>query len=359
MFGMSPMELGFPGPPPAAVEDTSKPVGGTVLDRREFLAETLGTAAILTLDSAANSVGTAHVTELREGLSSLYSLDDAYGGGDIRNLAVRHLKRIRRVINTGSYPETIGRQLHLLAGDTAEHCAWLHYDAGRQEEARLYWGEALTTATMLRDIGLEVMVFSGLSLQAIFEERPREGYDLARAARARAEAMQSPILVSLIAAREARALAKMSDHSGAGRELFQAMRAVERADKERPTPAWAAFHGQAELDNAQGLIYTEAGRYNSAIPFLRAALDHQQRNYTRNRALYRLTLARALVLAGDVDEAASEAEASLPELAEIESGRVDRRLVEVRDLIAATGSRAAAQCVEALSEHARGGARND
>ncbi|WP_436757953.1 hypothetical protein [Streptosporangium sp. V21-05] len=351
MFGMSPAELGFPSPPPSRteyIERTSENTFG--LDRRMFLADTLGTAASIGL-SGSDSVGTTHIAELREVLRSLYALDDAYGGGDVRSLAIRHLQRIRRVINTGSYPASVGRQLQLLAGETAEHCGWLHYDADQQDEARRFWGEALTTATMLRDPSLEVMVFASLSMQAIHEDRPRDGYDLARAARLRAEAMQSPILVSMIVAREARALAKMRDNSGARRELACAMRVIERSDRERPAPSWAAFHGQAELGYTQGLIYAETGHHNAAVPFLRAALAHQERTYTRNAALYRITLARSLVLAGEADEAASEAVASLPHLEEVESGRVIRRLREVRNLLAKTDSRTTAGSVKVLSNH--------
>jgi hypothetical protein len=255
------------------------------------------------------------------------------------------------VINTASYPQSIGRRLQLLAGETAEQCGWLHYDADRQDEARRYWGEALTTATMLRDDGLEVLVLASLSLQAIHEDRPRDGYDLAQAARLRAEAMGSPTLVSLIAAREARALAKMLDDNGARRQLAQAMRLASRADRGRPTPEWAAFHGQAELDYAHGLVHAEAGHHKAAIPFLHAALAHQDRSYGRNRALYRLTLARSLVQAGEVDEGGAEAVGSLEHLAEVESGRVNRFLTEVRDLLAASDSTTVREQVEELSEY--------
>ncbi|GAB1819634.1 hypothetical protein [Herbidospora sp. RD11066] len=345
MFGVSPLDLGFPGPAPASTPPT--------LGRRAFLADAIGTAAIASLASG-DSVGTAHLTELREGLFSLYALDDAYGGGDVRSLALRHFRRVRRVINTGQYSEAIGRQLQLLLGEAAEHCAWLHYDADIQDEARRYWGEALTTATVLRDTNLEIVAFAGLSMQAIHEDRPREGYNLAQAARQRAEALQSPILISLIAAREARALAKMRDDSGARRELAHAMRTVDRTNNGQPTPAWAAFHGPAELEYAQGLIYVDGGRHNAAIPFLRASLQHQQRKYTRNFALYRLTLARSLASAGEIDEAAAEAVQAVPELAEVESARVLRRLIEVRDLVAAAKTTSATHCLEAISEYTNG-----
>lgn len=351
MFGMSPLDMGFPGPEPSTATRTpaSHPQGAGV-GRRDFVADSLGAAAGLALGSS-DAVGTSHIVELREGLRSLYTLDDAYGGGDVRSLAVRHLRRVRRVINTGSYPDTIGRQLQMLAGETAEQCGWLYYDADDQDAARRYWGEALTTATMLRDDGLEILVLASLSMQASYEGRPRDGYDLARAAHQRAVALGSPVLVSLLAAREARALTLMRDPSSARKRLAESMRMVDRSDRGRPAPDWAAFHGHAELEYAQGLLYTETGHHKAAVPFLRAALAHQHRTYGRNRALYRLTLARGLVKAGEVDEGAAEAVGSLEHLAEVESGRVGRRLTEVRGLLDGVDAVSARDAVEELTEY--------
>ncbi|GAA2463184.1 hypothetical protein GCM10010405_54530 [Streptomyces macrosporus] len=364
MFGVSPAELGFPGPPPGATVGKAPPPAqeGTRVDRRAFLTDSIGAAAAarlptpaqkLTPASHTGAVGTTHLLELREGLRSLYQLDDAYGGGDVRSLAVRHLRRVRRVINTCSYPDIIGRQLQLLAGETAEHCAWLYYDAGDQDQARRYWGEALTTATMLRDDSLEILALASLSMQASHEGRPRDGYDLARAAQERAARFGSPALQSLIAAREARALSLMRDRKAAGARLAESMRLIDRAGRGRPSPEWAAFHGHAELDYAQGLLYTEIGHHRAAVTFLRAALAHQDRTYGRNRALYRLTLARGLLQAGEVDEGAAHAVESLEHLEEVESGRVMRRLTEVAGLLREVDAVSAREAAEELTEHVR------
>jgi hypothetical protein len=365
MFGVDPVELGFHNPPPGATVRSTALLAqeGTDVHRRTFLADSIGATAAIGLPSTAptstppsqsGAVGTAHLLELREGLRSLYHLDDAYGGGDVRSLAVKHLRRVRRVINTRQYPDTIGRQLRLLAGETAEHCAWLYYDADDQEQARAYWGEALTTATMLREATLEILVLASLSMQASYEGRPRDGLDLARAAQERAARYDSPVLQSLIASREARALSLLRDDVGARRRLAESMRLVERAGRGRPSPEWAAFHGHAELDYAQGLLYTDSGHHGRAVAFLRAALDHQDRTYGRNRALYRLTLSRSLINAGEVDEGAAQAVESLGHLDEVESGRVLRRLTEVVSLLsdadAASARDAAAELTEYVQE---------
>ncbi|MFI0934555.1 hypothetical protein ACH4RG_22895 [Streptomyces sp. NPDC021019] len=298
------------------------------------------------------AIGTTHLLELRTGLRSLFQLDDAYGGGDVRSLSVRHLRRVRRVINTGTYPETIGRQLQLLAGEIAEHCGWLYYDADEQDNARRYWGEALTAATMLRDPNLEILVFSSMSLQACHEGRPRDGLDLARAAQERATLLGSPVLQSLIAVRETRALALLGDEKAAGSRLSYAMKLGDQSGRGRPSPEWAKFHGAAELGYAQGSLYTELGHHHRASDFLRAALAHQDANYGRNRALYRITLAKSLINAGEIDEGAAHAVGSLEHLEEVESGRVLRILNEVTDALTVVDARSARQAAEELTEYA-------
>jgi hypothetical protein len=59
------------------------------------------------------------------------------------------------------------------------------------------------------------------------------------------------------------------------------------------------------------------------------------------------------VQAGEADEGAGEALGALEHLAEVESGRVVRRLGEVRELLAGTGAACAQETVEALTEFTR------
>ncbi|MFE4664631.1 hypothetical protein ACFRI7_32005 [Streptomyces sp. NPDC056716] len=205
---------------------------------------------------------------------------------------------------------------------------------------------------MLRDTNLEILAFSSMSLQACHQGRPRDGLDLARAAQERAARIGSPVLQSLIAAREARALTLLGDGTPAGKRLADAIRLIDCKAHGRPSPDWAAFHGPAELEYFQALMYAELGSHGRAAQFLRAALIHQETSYGRNRALYRLTLAKALVDAGEVDEAAEHAVKSLEHLEEVESGRVARKLREITGALRGIDADSARQTVATLDEHA-------
>lgn len=85
----------------------------------------------------------------------------------------------------------------------------------------------------------------------LHENRPRDGLSLARAAQDRAAQYGSPSIQSLISAREARSLSLLADESSGMKRLSEAMRLLERGSRGRPAPAWAAFHGRAELDYAR------------------------------------------------------------------------------------------------------------
>ena len=363
LFGIAPQQMGFPVPDQGSSQEALAHDGGRSLnsvERRQFFAigAAAGAAAAGVLPGggpvpslpAGGPVGSAHVRELRRALASLYALDDAYGGSDVRPLAVRLLRRIRRVINTGTYPDIIGRQLQLAAGQTAEHCGWLSFDSGRQHDARRFWGEALTTATVLHDQPLEVAVLASMSMQALFENRGREAYDIVRAAQERTAGWSSPSLLSLLAAREARALARMHDHPAARRALARSMRLLERGDTGHPVPDWPAFHGPAELSYAQGLLYAESGRHHAAVPYVRAALTQSHSAYGRNRALYRLTLADAMIRSGDVDEGCAEVISVAQNLDELGSGRARRQLKTIKHMLTSVDAAAARQTSQQLSQ---------
>ncbi|MER5570380.1 hypothetical protein ABT083_29925 [Streptomyces goshikiensis] len=144
----------------------------------------------------------------------------------------------------------------------------------------------------------------------------------------------------------------MSDGKTAGRRMSAAMQLVDRGGR-GPAPEWTAFHGPAELNYAQGLLNAELGHHDAATAFLHAALAHQEQKYGRTRALYRITLAKSLIEAGEVDEGAAHAVGSLEHLEEVESGRVLRRLNEVAERLRAVNAASARDAAAELTEYAQ------
>ncbi|MFI8504946.1 hypothetical protein ACIGFK_41540 [Streptomyces sp. NPDC085524] len=307
------------------------------MERRSLLAAAggaaLGVTGMVASPAAAFDgprVGTDTVTDLRQGLASLYGLDDRFGGATVGPLACAHLSRIRRLIDTGSYPETIGRQLRLISGETAEHVGWLAFDAGDHQRARSYWTQARDTATELRDDSLAVLVLASLSLLELREEQPRDALDHARRAAELAAPWAPPSLLSILATREARALAMLGDSASARTTLANAARLYEKDRGSRPAPDWTLFHGPAELASAQAELFTSAGHHRAAVSWLRRSLERQEATYARNEALQRAGLAGALARSGEADEAEHHIEQGEALLTEVSSGRAREGLAAAR-----------------------------
>lgn len=289
------------------------------------------------------------MSQLRLELRALQLMGDAHGGDDVRPLAVRLLARIRRVIETSGYPDSIGLQLRRLAGEAASRCAYVHFDACDHQVARQYWGEALTIGTTLDDDQIKSQALAMLALQANYIDQPRHALDFLAAAQRHARSLKSPVLDSIIASREAEAYGIMGDHAMARARLAHAMRLMDGPLQNRP--GWTSFYDRAELESYQATIYASAGNHKAAASYNRASIAHVGASYGRNRAVRQFILANNLAQAGEADEAAATAIAGLEQLSEVSSGRVRVRTIAVRDTLSSIDSRSTREATEALDRH--------
>ncbi len=80
---------------------------------------------------------------------------------------------------------------------------WLAHDSGRFDDARSHYAEALATARMTGDAGLEAHAFCNTAFLARDAGRPREAVRAAQAAQRVGRPLGSARLMSLLALREA------------------------------------------------------------------------------------------------------------------------------------------------------------
>jgi tetratricopeptide (TPR) repeat protein len=297
------------------------------IPRRRFLADAALVA--LGLDATTREPGPVvpvgrvaddEVEQLRGALRHLFTMDDTFGGGAVRALAVAQLRRVHRLINEGDYTADVGAHLHRIAAEIAELAGWLCFDAGRNDEARALYTESFSTAQLADDAPMCVQVLASMSLQSIYVRRPREALNMARRAQQMAAAWATPRLASVLATREARALAATTDTAGARAALEQAGKHLQRVTG--GDPAWLEFHDDAELAASAGLCYADLGQHRTAVELLGHALSAQASIYSRNRALYRVRRADSMRQLGDVDEACALAGEAVDQLGEVSSARV-------------------------------------
>lgn len=296
---------------------------GDHMRRRDVLKGLTGAAALVGFTLAAEEdegplaveefgrVGGAHASQLEDAPKHLYSLDYRYGGDTLCDQGTAQLRRAHQLLNRGTYSPRVGRRLQVATGELGICSGWLAFDAGRQDQARYCYTEALAAARMANDPDLEVHVLANMSMQAVAIGRPREGLQLAHAAQRAAQELSSPTVTALLAMREARAWARLRDAASASEAMRRARSAFDQRSDTEERPVWIAFFDEAELAGNEGMCELDIGRANRAAALLEFARGKQQEGFVRNRSLYTVRLATATLERRDVARAVELGEEAL------------------------------------------------
>jgi transcriptional regulator with XRE-family HTH domain len=305
--------------------------GAEEVNRREFVAAMAATAA-----AGAGSVarpprprvGVADVARLRAEVHDLHALDDQYGGAIVYRQALARADHVRELLDRSTYSPTVGRDLQVVAGQLTELSGWLAFDAGHHERARQLWTEALYVARVAENDRLTVAVMTSMCLQTLHLGHSREALDLAGAAQRIARPFATPRLLSMLAAREARARSLMRDGAGCHSTLLRSEQLLDEgpsADDED----WLAFWGPADFYCAVAAAQMALGAPAEAERASRAAVAASEPTYPRNQALYQADLAESLAAQHRFDEAATLASAALSRVPDVSSGRLRDDLVSL------------------------------
>ena len=335
------------------------PEVGDQMRRRDVLKGLTGAAALVGFTLAGDDedamaaddfgrIGDAHAAQLEEAPKHLYNLDYRYGGDTLCDQAVGQLRRAHRLLNRGTYTERVGQRIQVAAGELGICAGWLAFDAGRQDQARYCYTEALAASRMANDQDLEVHVLANMSMQMVALDRPREGLQLAQAGQRAGLGWAPPTLEALLSMREARAFAKMRDASSAEDAMKRAREAFDRRSDDEDKPVWIAFFDEAELAGNEGMCQFDIGKPNKAAALLDFARLKQRDGMVRNRSLYTVRLAAANLSRRDVTRACELGEEALALVAnEVTSTRTVNELRAFRHRLAQYGSSAAARAFAA------------
>jgi transcriptional regulator with XRE-family HTH domain len=338
LFGVPLEEMGFEVP-------EHRRVG-----RRQFLADVGAISAaglIPSPDRERARVDAGDLRRLDDDAEAVYRVDHSRGSGGAYVLAEQLAARITGLLSGGSYLAAVGDRLHASLGAVTSHLGWLSYDAARLDAARTHCLEALAAARLSGDRHLEARALASLSLVAVEQGRAWEAASATTAAWSAVGRFGGATVRAMMCAREAGALAAGGDLSGARRALSQAMANHDRSGRDEP-PRWAVFFGPAELDQAMAEFYLASGKPAAAASFFRQTVNSLGDGYARNGAMYRAKLARALLAAGEVEEACVQAEAVAAHIGEVDSARTLALLRRFRADLAAVDSPPARDCSERL-----------
>ncbi|MFI2633056.1 hypothetical protein ACH5A2_22155 [Streptomyces collinus] len=284
----------------------------------------------LALDATAaqrpvHRAGASDAGALEEAVRRIRLLDDRHGADGLYRRAAAPLRAAYALLDAGTTRQTTADRLYSGAGELAISVGWLAHDSGRFDDARSHYAEALATARMTGDPGLEAHAFCNTAFLARDAGRPREAVRAAQAAQRVARPVGSARLMSLLALREAGGWAGLADRVGCEQALVRAQAFFERGPSDAD-PEWMSFYGEAELEGLEAQCWSTLGDWPRAARHARRAAGLQDPHFTRNIALYTAELADDLARGGRPDEAAVAGMQVLDLLEEVQSSRVQTML---------------------------------
>ncbi|GAA2567572.1 hypothetical protein GCM10010424_06900 [Streptomyces lienomycini] len=284
----------------------------------------------LALDAAAagrpaRRSGAGEAGALEEAVRRIRLLDDRHGADGLYRRAAAPLRTAYALLDAGASRQATADRIYSGAGELAISVGWLAHDSGRFDDARSHYAEALATARMNGDAGLEAHAFCNTAFLARDAGRPREAVRAAQAALRAAGPLGSARLMSLLALREAGGWAGLADRVGCEQALVRAQTFFERGPSDAD-PAWMSFYGEAELEGLEAQCWSTLGDWPRAARHARRAADLQDPHFTRNLALYSAELADDLARGGRPDEAADAGMRVLDLLVEVQSSRIHTML---------------------------------
>ncbi|WP_328790321.1 MULTISPECIES: tetratricopeptide repeat protein [unclassified Streptomyces] len=308
--------------------------------RRAFMAGGSATVAAATLSLTLlgdarrlpTRAGESEAAAVEDAVRQIRLLDDRHGADSLYRRAAEPLRTAYALLDAGATRQSTEDRLHSGAGELAVSVGWLAHDSGRFDDARSHYAEALATARVARDAGLEAHAFSNMAFLARDCGRSREAVRAAQAGRRAARSLGSPRLLSLLALREAGGWAGLADRRACEEALTRAHTEFARGASDAD-PEWMSFFGQAELESLEARCWSALGEHARAARHARRAADLQDPHFARNVALYTAELAGDLARAGAPDEAAWAGGRVLDLLTEVQSTRVRSMLTQTAEAL--------------------------
>ncbi len=285
------------------------------VDRRNFFrAGALGSAGAVMMSATSPAkaaspsgakVGASDVEAIIDSVNQIHELDLVVGGDRLCRMAANQVRYVEQLLHHGSYTEAVGRSLTSAAAEMMTAAGWVHYDAGRVDDARRYYADAANAANAAGD-GIAAAHALGntsclmISLPGEMEKNPLV-VQYAQAASRASLREGGPKLRALMAIREAEAYGARGDKAAMTAALSRAFRAYESTRGH--DPEWV-FLPESELNLVTGKAQMWAGEHEAATTHIQAAIDSSAA-WPRERAAGQVNLARNFVNAGDAARACS------------------------------------------------------
>ncbi|MEW1545970.1 transcriptional regulator [Streptomyces tsukubensis] len=273
--------------------------------------------------SAGARVGSADVEAVRAMTHALTDLDHRFGSGHIRPVVVHYLNSVVSGLLSGSYRESVGRELFAAVARLTELAGYMAVDTGQPGLAQRYYIQALRLAQAADDRGYGGYVLAAsMSHLAAQLGNPREIAQLARAAQEGARGQVTPRAQAMFHAAEARGHALLGDARTCQAVAGKAIAALERAEPEcGDDPVWIGHFDEAYLSDELAHCYRDLGQSEAAAHHAAGALEGHPETRARRRAIGYALLATAQVQQREVEQACHSGTRALELLGTLRSSR--------------------------------------
>jgi tetratricopeptide (TPR) repeat protein len=278
-------------------------------------------------------VNQVEIESIRQITRTFRALDNAHGGGFVREQAVRFLDReVSPLLKGGSYSGTDGVELLRASAELTQLVGWMSYDGAQHGLSQRYFIQALRMAKAVGDDCLGAEILAAMSHQASYMGEGSSAVDLARVAGRTASNAGVPVLVAEAFVLEAQGHAERQDEKACAAALHAAETTLDKADRSNE-PQWISYFDEAYMSAKFGHCFRALGQPKEAERFARRSLDMDPA-YVRGRAFNLSLLATSYVQQGEAEQACLVGRQAVSLARDLNSKRAVRYISDVADGLA-------------------------
>ncbi|MFE5484138.1 sporulation protein [Streptomyces sp. NPDC056527] len=340
------MGLDFPRDPTDAIR-----VAATywrTVDRRKFLRNGFAVTAFTTpvtrwltqpADAASahqggQRVGRTDLDELWQAADEARLWDSKFGGGNWKTSSVTECLRLRAApLLSGTYTETIGKELFSATAELSRVVGWSAFDIGQHEAAQRHFVQALRLARAAGDVQAGCYIMATMALQTMLRGYPQQAADMAEGAYERAKNVAAPRVLAFVKLAEARAHGRAGDHKLAGAALTRSETLLGSILPSTRDPEWLSYFTPARLAADATEIYDDLGNPQAAFAWNEQADAMPSDRFTRAVGIRLSVLARSHLRAKDLEQSLAVGSKALTALRTVSSTRAHGYLLDYTALL--------------------------
>jgi hypothetical protein len=278
-------------------------------------------------------ISLADVEKIRATTAAFRHWDNEHGSGLSRYAVVAQLKYTTELMRHGRMSDTVGRELFSAIGDLASVAGWMTHDAGRSAEGQRYLLLGLRAATEAGDTALAAHLLNCLSRISNHLGHVDDALEMVQLAQYGTRKLPNGRVKAVLAALEARALAIKGDLTGFHHAATAAANGLDAANTDTD-PEWVHWFDPAEYYATIGIAHMLAATYqptlaHRAVTMIQTGIPLRPATRVRSQAFDHIGLARADLVAGDLDAAGHATAAAIQLAGTVDSSRVADRMTEL------------------------------